>query len=208
MTTRRQLREARRRRSRKVRAVLAAGVVFGVGAAATLAAWNDSEHATGTFTASTFGIQGSTDGTTYTDHPNDSSAASLMLSSGFDGMSPNTDVYAFFSVRTITDSVSGTVQLTAASTNDDDLGGYLEYSVRTVTGNTCDESAFNAGSPAGGLPQGEPLTAGASGTQSLAANQASPVNYCFKISMPSGTSNDAQGLGITAKWTFIATSSS
>jgi len=53
---------------RKVRAVLAGGLVLGVGAAVTLAAWNDSEFATGTFTAGTFNLEGSTDGTTFTDH--------------------------------------------------------------------------------------------------------------------------------------------
>ena len=38
-TTRRGMREARRVRSRRVRAVLAGGLVLGVGAAGTLAAW-------------------------------------------------------------------------------------------------------------------------------------------------------------------------
>ena len=60
----------RRRRSRMIRAILAGGLVLGVGAAVTLAAWNDSEFVTGTFTAGTFNMQGSTtDGTTFTDHP-------------------------------------------------------------------------------------------------------------------------------------------
>ncbi|MEJ7649283.1 MAG: SipW-dependent-type signal peptide-containing protein [Nakamurella sp.] len=46
----------RRDRRRKFRAVLAAGLVLGVGGAVTLAAWNDSEYATGTFTAGTFNM--------------------------------------------------------------------------------------------------------------------------------------------------------
>lgn len=56
------------RNRRKVLAVLAGGLVLGVGAAITLAAWNDSEFATGTFTAGSFNLQGSTDGTTYAEH--------------------------------------------------------------------------------------------------------------------------------------------
>jgi len=36
---------------RRLRAVLAGGLVLGVGAALTLAAWNDAEFATGSFQA-------------------------------------------------------------------------------------------------------------------------------------------------------------
>src|SRR5690606_31735774 len=55
----------RRRRSRMIRALLAGGLVLGVGTAVTLAAWNDSEFASGTFRAGTFDLEGSTDGTTF-----------------------------------------------------------------------------------------------------------------------------------------------
>ena len=41
-----------------IRAILAGGLVLGVGAAVTLAAWNDSEFVTGTFTAGTFNLRG------------------------------------------------------------------------------------------------------------------------------------------------------
>ena len=41
----------RRSRSRMIRAILAGGLVLGVGTAVTLAAWNDSEFVTETFTA-------------------------------------------------------------------------------------------------------------------------------------------------------------
>ena len=49
-------------RNRKgiIRAILAGGIVLGVGAAVTLAAWNASEFATGTFQAGTFTIEGAT----------------------------------------------------------------------------------------------------------------------------------------------------
>src|SRR5690606_23874046 len=59
--------------SRKVRALLAGGVVLGIGAAATLAAWNDSEYAGATFTAGSFNLEGAVDGAdgSYTDHASD-----------------------------------------------------------------------------------------------------------------------------------------
>jgi predicted ribosomally synthesized peptide with SipW-like signal peptide len=45
-------------RQRKTHALLAAGAVLGVGTVATLAAWNDSEFTTGTFTAGVFDMEG------------------------------------------------------------------------------------------------------------------------------------------------------
>ncbi|GEC74299.1 SipW-dependent-type signal peptide-containing protein [Microbacterium maritypicum] len=87
---------------RKVLAVLAGGLVLGVGTAVTLAAWNDSEFANGTFTAGAFNLQGSTDGTAYADHDSAGSAATLAftLPAGLVGnMSPTSSVYAGFWVR-------------------------------------------------------------------------------------------------------------
>ncbi|MGO2139648.1 MAG: SipW-dependent-type signal peptide-containing protein [Leucobacter sp.] len=46
----------------KARALLAGGLVLGVGAAVTLAAWTDNEWVRGVFGTGTFGIEGSTDG--------------------------------------------------------------------------------------------------------------------------------------------------
>lgn len=59
----------RSRKAPKVRAVLAGGLVRGIGAAITLAAWNDSEFVEETFTAGAFNLKGSTDGTTFTENP-------------------------------------------------------------------------------------------------------------------------------------------
>ncbi|UWF76726.1 MULTISPECIES: SipW-dependent-type signal peptide-containing protein [Microbacterium] len=56
--TRRGRREARRLRFRRIQALLAGGLVLGVGAAATLAAWNDTEHGSATFTAGRLGRLG------------------------------------------------------------------------------------------------------------------------------------------------------
>ena len=50
--------EHTRKRAGIVRAILAGGLVLGVGAAVTLAAWNDSEFATGTFGAGSFNLEG------------------------------------------------------------------------------------------------------------------------------------------------------
>ncbi|SFH86076.1 hypothetical protein E3O11_09355 [Cryobacterium levicorallinum] len=51
--------DSRQKRNRRIRAVLAGGLVLGLGAAVTLAAWNDSEFARGSFAASGFNLVGS-----------------------------------------------------------------------------------------------------------------------------------------------------
>lgn len=94
----------RRRRSRMIRAILAGGLVLGVGAAVTLAAWNDSEFATGTFTAGSFGMEGSTDGTAFSEHATAGAAATLSFTvAGANlALSPGDKVAAPFAVRLIT----------------------------------------------------------------------------------------------------------
>lgn len=188
-----------------MRALLSAGLVLGVGAAATLAAWNDSEHSSASFQASTFSIVGSTSGTAFTEHPS-ADPAVLSFSPGVGALAPGDSVYALFSVRTIPGSVAGTVRLVAAGTNSTGLGQWLTYSVRTIDSLTCDAAAFAGGNPSG-LPQGESLTTSAAGTQNLAADGAGQVNYCFEVTLSTGAPNDAQGTAVTANWTFSAQSS-
>lgn len=184
----------------KVRAVLAGALVLGVGAAATVAAWNDSEFASGTFEASTFTIVGSTNGMAFDQHPDAATAAGLTFTAPVDAMSPGTTVYALFSVKTTAESTaSGTVSVTAASGNSSGLGQWLSYDVRTISGTTCNEAAF-----AGGIA----VATDGSDTRAVAAAGADQVNYCFAITLPAGTPNEAQGTSVTARWTFAATSSS
>ena len=58
----------RNSKRRKAKAILAGGLVLGIGAAVTLAAWNDSEFIKGAFGGGHFEIQGSTDGLAFDDH--------------------------------------------------------------------------------------------------------------------------------------------
>src|SRR5690554_345843 len=87
-----------KRRARKIKAILAGGLVLGVGGAITLAAWNDSEFATGTFTAGQFNLEGSTDNTTWDDH-DAAPGAALDFTLAADNLSPDDVVYAAFAVR-------------------------------------------------------------------------------------------------------------
>lgn len=191
---------------RRILALLASGLVLGVGAAATLAAWNDSEHTSGSFTAGSFGIIGSTDGTTFSEHNSGASAASLTFSAQANGLYPGASTYALFSVKTLNPSVAGTVQLNASSANASGLGEHLEYGVRVISGTTCDATAFN-GSLTDIVPSGSALDAHGTNLQSLGANGADQVNFCFNVTMPTTTPNAAQNLTVAPTWEFVATSS-
>ncbi|KJL29706.1 SipW-dependent-type signal peptide-containing protein [Microbacterium oxydans] len=205
MTTRSSMREARRLRSRRIRAVLAGGLVFGIGAAATLAAWNDSEYAAATFQAGRFDIVGAVDGATFASHATTGAAATLSFALAPTAMAPGTTTYALFSVKTANPSVAGTLQLNAGTPGGTGLATYLTYGVRTIAGTTCNGTTYPAGTAV--VADGSALTANGATTQAVTANGGAPVNYCIAVTLPTTAANAAQGLTMTQTWQFIGTSS-
>ena len=195
------------RTSQKVRALLAAGVVVGLGAASTLAAWTDQENASASLTAGTFGIVGSVDGTTFTEHPNQT-PAQLAFSVPANALLPGSVVHAKFAVQTTDESAAGVARLAADPGNvpadGSGLGGFLTYGVSQIEGDTCDLAAFSEGTII--VPRGSALTISpaAGVTQALAADGDSPVTYCFEVTLPTTASNDAQGRSATPRWTVNA----
>jgi predicted ribosomally synthesized peptide with SipW-like signal peptide len=185
--------------------VLAGGLVLGVGAAATLAAWNDSEFGAASFTAGRFDIVGATDGTTFSSHATAGAAATLNFQLAPTAMAPGTTTYALFSVRTANPSVAGTVQLTAGTPGGTGLATYLTYGVRTISGTTCNGTTYPAGTAV--VTDGSALTAGGASTQTVTANGASQVNYCIAVTLPTTAPNAAQGLTMSQTWQFQGTSS-
>ncbi|RUR01448.1 SipW-dependent-type signal peptide-containing protein [Labedella endophytica] len=197
----------------RVRAVLAGGLVLGIGSAATVAAWNDGEYATATITAGTFQIEGSTSSATtgYSDHAASTSAAVLPFAPVVTAATPGTTTYASFWVRTKSTSVAGTVALQTPTfgTASTGLQSSLTYGVRLLgPSETCGSTAFStplgttivtAGTALGGtLAAPSPTIAAASG----AVHQ-----YCFAITLPTTAPNTAQGLVAAPNWQFLATAS-
>lgn len=187
----------------RFRAVLAGCLVLGVGGAVTLAAWTDEEHASGTFTAGEFNIEGSVDGTIFDQHPEGAAAELGFALPEATQMLPGTVVYAPFTVRTTEGSVAGAVTFTASSANSSGLGEYLTYGVAQVTGTACDEDSFAAGTSL--VPTGSSLTTSADTYQELPAAAEDPVTYCLRVELPSDTPNAAQGAALEASWTVAAT---
>ena len=186
--------------------------MLGVGIGVTLAAWNDSEFATGTFTAGSFDLEGSTTSATtgYADHNVDlgDTAASLVfqLPAVASSMSPGDVVYAPFWVRLDSATTNGATLVPsgiAAGTGGNEAN--LSYTVTAIApGDTCDAGATGTvvatgatlseqtGATSVDLAEGTPAgTAGA------------PVQLCFAVTAGTGLT---QGATATATWEFTATS--
>ncbi|WP_125098549.1 SipW-dependent-type signal peptide-containing protein [Leucobacter chromiireducens] len=193
----------------RARAVLAGALVLGVGGSLTLAAWTDTETVQASFAASVFGIEGSSDGTNFSEHPA-GGPATLSFTVTPTAMSPDTTSYASFTVRTTSaTTVPGSLALSGAVVGGSGLGGYLRYGVVVLTGNTaCNAGAFAPGVGTTVVPQWSQLATAGQGTQPLAAGGSAPVRYCFAVTLPAGTANAAQGLTASATWTFTAASTS
>lgn len=197
---------ATKTRSRKFKAILAGGIVLGVGAAVTLAAWTDDEWAEGVFGAGSFNVQGSTDGTTFTDHESSDGAASLTFDlDGGDNMSPGDTVAAPFVLRLDGPTTyDATVALTSAAGGGDNSTALTYEIVQVASAGDCSAAATGTSV----VPAGTALdsTTGAADfdlTAGAGTATGDPVSLCFKV-----TAGDSleQGQNTTAQWQFTATS--
>ena len=191
----------RRRRSRMIRAILAGGLVLGVGTAVTLAAWNDSEFVTGTFTAGSFNLEGSTtNGTTFTDHAT-SPGGALAFSVPATALSPTDSVQAPFAVR-LAANTTNTANVVVTADSQTGSVANLTYTLTihsawgcagaTITSTPISGSALTGGTTNFALPIGSPVS-----------NPGAPVYLCFTVTAGAGLVQAQTG---TATWKFLATS--
>ncbi|GIJ27313.1 hypothetical protein Vqi01_24750 [Micromonospora qiuiae] len=195
-------------RSRKFKAILAGGIALGLGATITLAAWNDSEYATGTFTAGTFDMEGSTDGTTYTSHPAPEDAAALAFSTGFNDISPGDVVAAPFAVRLAAGTTYDATVTVAGAVPDPSPFVGLTYGIATVGAFT--DCSATPTAPTWIVPQGTALNAVATPavpfdlTQGVdAATPGAPAYLCFVVTADEDL---VQGSTVTETWQLLAES--
>jgi predicted ribosomally synthesized peptide with SipW-like signal peptide len=190
----------KRRRSRMVRAILAGGLVLGVGAAVTLAAWNDSEFVTGTFTAGSFNLEGSTtDGVAFTDHAT-SPGGALAFTVPATALSPSDSVSAPFAVR-LAANTTNTANVVLTADSQTGSVAHLTYKVDikstwgcagATTSTPISGAALTAGTASFTLPVGSPVS-----------NPGAPVYLCFTVTADSGLVQAQTG---TATWKITATS--
>ncbi|MEU1752806.1 SipW-dependent-type signal peptide-containing protein [Micromonospora matsumotoense] len=192
---------------RRLKAILAGGLALGIGATISLAAWNDSEFATGTFSAGTFGIEGSTNGTSYAEHPTAGTAASLIFSTGFDDISPGDVVAAPFAVRlTAATTYDATVTVASAAPAPPAFVG-LTYGIATVP--TFADCSQTPTSPTWIVAQGTALDSVVGAvpfnlTQGTPpTTPGAPAFVCFVVTADTDL---VQGTSVTETWQFLAES--
>ncbi|MDZ8201276.1 SipW-dependent-type signal peptide-containing protein [Microbacterium sp. SSW1-59] len=227
--------QQRRTVRRRIFAITAGGAALGLGVAATLAAWTDTEWVFGGdgsggpgIGTSTFAIEQNTDAPGYdagswVDEPDNPGGEMVFEATSLLGteLAPGDSVYAAVALRTKSTSIAGDVQLEAAvpatgiTTND--TGGLLfaALDVRVATSATtfdCDATAFSGdpGSPTV-IANGDLASTGGSATQSLSAAAGSVQYYCFEVTLPASINSDPDpasymGRTVAPAWEFVATS--
>lgn len=179
-------------------AIIAGGLVLGVGAAITLAAWNDSEFATGTFGSGSFDLEGSTDGTAFS---SDAAAPgkTLTFEVDADALSPGAVVAVPFAVQLSADS-SYQAEVTIKATSGAAIAADLTYDL-------VDTGAFVAGCDATTPGTALITDAAASASGPTAAFSftapATPVNLCFVVTAGPGLDPNLTG---SVTWEFVGTS--
>jgi predicted ribosomally synthesized peptide with SipW-like signal peptide len=207
---------SRKRRKNIVLACLAGGVVLGVGAAVTLAAWNDDVFTQGTFTAGTFDVQGSTDGgTSWVEADTAGGAATLAFTLGgstLQTLSPGDTVYAPFALHTATGTTNGAdISIPTVTGDGGAILPNLSYTLVETSSATCDATAVAAADSTVIVPAGTAITGGTSTTTAFSLDPATttaagaPTYLCYAV-----TAGDAlaQGQTGTVTWDFHATSNS
>lgn len=198
--------DKRQLRGRKAKALLAGGLVLGVGAAITLAAWTDNEWVSNIFTAGQFNVQGSTNGTDYADHASEASAAELSFAGDFDSLEPEETVYAGFWVRLAAGTTSPATLVLSDFDGSGTAAAEIDYAIYAIAaGATCDATTATGTAIASGTLSD---TTGTSTSVSLAAPVSPDPGVAQQLCFAVTSSADlAQNTTATGTWHFTATSS-
>lgn len=192
----------------RVRALLAGGLVLGVGATVTLASWNDSEYASGSFTTSTFDLQSSLTNVpaTFSSHP---VGAPLVMEFAATNMAPGSSRHEQIFIRN-TGNIAGTYSFSAPAMITDDpsypLESYLTY--RSIESTApCAASSFTAGATylAGGPTALVPIGTAPAVSRNISAG-GTVLGICTQVQLATTTPNDRQGRTAVVRFVTTATS--
>ncbi|ACL38659.1 conserved hypothetical protein [Pseudarthrobacter chlorophenolicus A6] len=227
--------KTRSEKANKVRAILAGGLVLGVGAAFTLAAWTDnewvfgqSENGGGPGTKVYQMQQNTWSGTggseAWSDQPL-SPGGALTFSVNADNLVPGSTVYAPMQLRAVAGSEALVASLTEAAqslpidsaTNSSQLYTALRYEAKQgVPRSSCNATGFAAASASGAsniVPAGSNLNT--ISVPGAATNIALPkvdnvtpgaaVDVCFALTLPTDAPASLQGTKTVPLWKFSST---
>lgn len=190
--------------------MLAGGLVLGVGAAATLASWNDSEYAATVVTTSTFDLQSNVTNVpaTFSSHP---AGTPLVLDFAATNMTPTSLRHKQFFIRNM-GTVAGTFTFSAPKMSADDrnfpLATYLKYRAIQTTG-ACTAASFT-NAPASDYLAGDSAAWVAIGSAPSSvkeiAKEGVVVGICVQLQLDAATPNDRQGKSAAVEFVTTATS--
>ncbi|WP_149361483.1 SipW-dependent-type signal peptide-containing protein [Lolliginicoccus suaedae] len=180
-------------RKRKIRAILAGGVVLGVGATVTLAAWNDSVFVQGDFAVGDFNIQGDVhDGGGFLEYDDELAPGILQLPLIAENLAPGDIVHAPVSLRVdpTRNSYDADVELRGGTWAASVLADELRYTVYTdVPVASCQSGDLSAGAPLVGS-EATPVTldTGAGTVPGSPAftllRDSTVLDLCFAVTLP------------------------
>jgi predicted ribosomally synthesized peptide with SipW-like signal peptide len=196
---------------RKAKAILAGGLVLGIGAAVTLAAWNDSEFVFGEFGTGTFNVQGSADGVDFDDHAS-GAPAGLSFTTTVTNMSPNQTVAAPYALRIEQGSTYAASVTVGTASGTGGAAAQLTYGIfRVDSKSDCTPGAEATQAteivPAETTFAATPSAVAGANNFTLAApadgSEGTPTFVCIQVTAGPGL---PQGETAEATWEFVATS--
>lgn len=187
-------------RSVRLRALLAGGMVLGLGSVGTLAAWTDESTATATFSAGTLDLKVKT-------LPDGTLADSVTMTSlEMTAMYPGVSKAAMIQV-----SNSGSVPLSYTLTGSAvagaaGLGGNLGTSllVGVYSGGSASNTATTGSCTGTPIGTADAALAGALISSPLPLASAATHDLCLVVSLPADAANNLQGTSTTAAFAFNA----
>lgn len=198
-------------RSTKIKAMLAGGLVLGIGAAVTLASWTDQAYVAANFGTSAFNIQVQTpesNGWVEADLDEGADATALTFAVDLAGdLQPGDTIYAPLDLQTDGTSVAGTVTLEGATAPDAGEGGLFDALTYTVTELGADATCGPDATGTALVTDAGLATPSGDGAISLGAEGANPSNLCFAVTLPEGADTpELQTQTTTPLWRFAAES--
>lgn len=212
------------RAAHRVKALLAGGLVLGVGGAVTLAAWTDTEWVWGGGGAQgsgdpigtdSFEIWQSTaaDNGVFYDRETNATAGKVEFGLGAISLTPGETIYGWVQLQTKTPSAAASVLLGGATaragSTANDLFDSLQYQAALVADPaSCTAAGIAAGTSL--VPAASPLTTAAASPFALAADSGSTETVCFALTLPDTPEIQAddslRGASVEPAWVFTGTS--
>jgi predicted ribosomally synthesized peptide with SipW-like signal peptide len=201
---------ALRRHKRKVRVVLALGIILGLGVTATLAAYTSSVFGEAEFQTGTFNTQGKFRDGQWADFDKGiSGVGDFAFELNPLQMMPGDTVYAPVAIRVDPDRASYDAAVTlngaTSTTPTSPLYLALTYSVNNATPANCNATGWGAGSPYPGWPTNAALPTGSTQPVTVPKGNTNGLDFCFALTLPSDFAVQNAQSG-TLEWEFASTS--